>query len=154
MGNKCNDYLEIFYGLDKHEILPLKLSLHLLFCKECRTTVRTLTKAEKLLSEKALSTSNDSSKTAASVLSAMEETNLDYHEKQTSLRNWALSGTGLLACMIIMIPLLILKGQDFLSVVSTISFSAMLCIWCGLFVGNNMDYFVKMSSRIDSRNSK
>lgn len=151
MGNKCNDYLEVFYGLDKHEHLPIKLSLHLLFCRKCRTTVRTLTKTEKLLSEKAMAPSRESSKTAASVLNAIENTNLDYHENKTSLRKWALSGTGLFACLLIMVPLLILKGQDFLSLVSTISFSAMICIWCSLFVGNNMDFFVKMSSKMDSK---
>lgn len=151
MENKCNEYLDVFYGLDKHEHLPLKLSMHLLFCKECRTTVRNLTKAEKLLSEKAMTASDDSSETAANVLNSIAKINLNYHEKKTSLRKWALSGTGLFACFIIMIPLLIIKEQDFLSLISTISLSALLCIWCGLFVGNNMDYFVKMSSRLDSK---
>ncbi|WP_407398727.1 hypothetical protein [Treponema sp.] len=151
MENKCNEYLDVFYGLDKHEHLPLKLSMHLLFCKECRTTVRNLTKAEKLLSEKAMTASDDSSETAANLLNSIAKINLNYHEKKTSLRKWALSGTGLFACFIIMIPLLIIKEQDFLSLISTISLSALLCIWCGLFVGNNMDYFVKMSSRLDSK---
>lgn len=151
MGNKCNDFLEIFYGLDKQEHLPIKLSLHLLFCRECRTTVRKLTKAEKLLLEKAVAPSRESSKTAASVLNAIENTNLDFHENKTSLRKWALSGTGLFACLVIMVPLLIIKGQDFLSLVSTISFSTMICTWCFLFVGNNMDFFVKMSSKMEAK---
>lgn len=153
MKKNCNDYLEMFYKLDKHELIPLKLSIHLLFCRECRTTVRKLTKAEKLLSEKALSPSDESSRTAAYVLAAIDKTNLNYHEKKTSLKKWALSGTALLVCMIIMIPLLILTGEDMLSLVSTISFSAMLCIWCSLFVGNNMDYFIKMSSKMNTEKS-
>ena len=147
MNTKCIDYMETFYSLDKHERLPLKISLHLLFCKECRTKVRNLTTAEKLLLKNALSKSEDSSKTATYVLNAISKTSLNYHEKKTSLRKWALSGTGLLACFLIIIPLLIIKGQDFLSLVSTISLSAVLCIWCFLFVGNNMDFFIKMSSR-------
>ncbi|MCI5830444.1 MAG: hypothetical protein UHY90_05905 [Treponema sp.] len=147
MNRKCIDYMETFYSLDKHERLPLKISLHLLFCKECRTKVRNLTTAEKLLLKNALSKSEDSSKTATYVLNAISKTSLNYHEKKTSLRKWALSGTGLLACFLIIIPLLIIKGQDFLSLVSTISLSAVLCIWCFLFVGNNMDFFIKMSSR-------
>lgn len=147
MNRKCIDYMETFYSLDKHERLPLKISLHLLFCKECRTKVRNLTTAEKLLLKNALSKSEDSSRTATYVLNAISKTSLNYHEKKTSLRKWALSGTGLLACFLIIIPLLIIKGQDFLSLVSTISLSAVLCIWCFLFVGNNMDFFIKMSSR-------
>ena len=147
MNRKSIDYMETFYSLDKHERLPLKISLHLLFCKECRTKVRNLTTAEKLLLKNALSKSEDSSKTATYVLNAISKTSLNYHEKKTSLRKWALSGTGLLACFLIIIPLLIIKGQDFLSLVSTISLSAVLCIWCFLFVGNNMDFFIKMSSR-------
>lgn len=154
MMKKCNDYLDIFYSLDKHERLPFKVSLHLFFCRECRTTVRKLTEAEKLLSEKALAASDDNSKTAFYVLNAISKTDLNYHEKKTSMKKWALSGTGLIACFLIMIPLLIIKGQDFLSLISTISLSAMLCIWCGLFVGNNMDYFVKMSSRINTKNRR
>ena len=147
MNRKCIDYMETFYSLDKHERLPLKISLHLLFCKECRTKVRNLTTAEKLLLKNALSKSEDSSKTATYVLNAISKTSLNYHVKKTSLRKWGLSGTGLLACFLIIIPLLIIKGQDFLSLVSTISLSAVLCIWCFLFVGNNMDFFIKMSSR-------
>ncbi len=46
---KCKKYFEKFLALDKNEIIPFRVSLHLLFCAKCRTAVRSMSIAEKLL---------------------------------------------------------------------------------------------------------
>ena len=157
MKKICENYLEQFYSLDKQERIPLGLSVHLLFCRECRSIVRNLTKAEKILGEKSTQPSSENSQTISSVLKGIKSSNLDYHghhEEKISLRKWAVSGSILLLCTVLMILLMVIDGEKTVFVTGTISLSAIMCIWCGLFVGNNMDYFVKMSSRINSKNAR
>ena len=45
----CENFMEKFLLLDKNEILPLSMTFHLLFCEECRTIVRSFSKAEKIV---------------------------------------------------------------------------------------------------------
>ena len=47
--NICEKTMDTFYGLDKGERLPFSASKHLLVCKKCRSRVRLLSKAEKLV---------------------------------------------------------------------------------------------------------
>ncbi len=157
MKKTCENYLEQFYSLDKQERIPLGLSIHLLFCRECRSIVRNLTRTEKILCEKSSQPSPENSQTVSAVLKGIKTTNLEYHghhEEKISLRKWAVSGSILLLCTVLMILLLVIDGEKTVFITGTISLSAIMCIWCGLFVGNNMDYFVKMSSRINSKNTR
>lgn len=149
MKKACDYYLDQFYSLDKQERIPLGLCVHLLCCSECRSIVRNLTHAEKMLSHGALQPSTNT-ETFSAVFKGIKDTNLEYRGEKISLRKWAVSGSILLLCIILMIPLLVLKGENTVFTASTISLSAFLCVWCGLFVGNNMDFFVKMSSRFQT----
>lgn len=79
MKKNCENHLEQFYSLDKQERIPLGLSVHLLLCRECRSVVRNLTKAEKILGEKSTQPSPENSKIISSVLKGIKSSNLDYH---------------------------------------------------------------------------
>ena len=46
-SKKCEKVMNSFFELDKGERLELHDSLHLIFCKECRTKVRVLSKDKK-----------------------------------------------------------------------------------------------------------
>ena len=49
---KCKKYFDKYLSLDKNEIIPFRVSLHLLFCAKCRTAVRSMTAAEALFQNK------------------------------------------------------------------------------------------------------
>ena len=44
---KCNKIIERYLMLDKHQMIPFDITLHLLFCKKCRLEVVKLVAAEK-----------------------------------------------------------------------------------------------------------
>ncbi len=46
---KCDTAFDRYLALDKNQAVPLGVSLHLLRCPVCRTAVRTLTRAERVL---------------------------------------------------------------------------------------------------------
>ncbi|MCD1654172.1 hypothetical protein K7J14_05590 [Treponema zuelzerae] len=45
----CQKAFDRYLSLDKYEHVPLSVTVHLLFCPVCRTSVRRLTLAEKVL---------------------------------------------------------------------------------------------------------
>ena len=47
MTKQCEKVMNNFLELDKNQKIPLHITAHLLFCKECRSKVRVLTLAEK-----------------------------------------------------------------------------------------------------------
>ena len=49
---KCKKYFERYLSLDKNEIVPFRVCVHILFCARCRTAVRSMSSAERLLRHK------------------------------------------------------------------------------------------------------
>ena len=127
MKNKCDFYMDKFLALDKGERIPLSVSLHLLKCKNCRSQVRLLTKSEKLFSKYAKSSSGENS---ASVKKIIEQIAPDYNPEKYKVIIFA-------------------RTTQLQAFITSISLAGALCGYSALFVGTNLDFFIK---KIDSLN--
>ena len=133
-SKKCENVMNSFFALDKGERLELKDSLHLIFCKECRTKVRLLSRAEKIV-QLPLSLKQD---LWNSMLSSIIKT-----IKPVFMFRWVLSG-------FLMIALFVLSGiflektqkPDYLLGFYLIV-GAVVTAYCGAFMAINMDFFIK-----------
>ncbi len=141
-NKKCEFYMNEFLKLDKNDRLPLSLTIHLLLCKDCRTIVRKLT-----LAEQACRTSME--KTAdyydPSVSAIMKSIIPEYEIKEMpplSLKRWIVSG---ILMIIAMLFFGITEGasNSQLSLSFYLVFAGIVTAYCAMFVGCNMDFFVK-----------
>lgn len=157
---RCEKAFDVYLGLDKNQRVPLSVTLHLLACPECRTSVRKLTRAERLLAQPLTVPESGESAASASVdpslvamLSRISAAGLEYPplcpaEHSVSLYRWLVSGIALIAGFAI-IPFSAIGawtgvtfGNSFL-VPFYILCGVAITGYCGLFVGTNIDFFVK-----------
>lgn len=142
-NKKCSEVMDGFLELDKHQRIPLWITMHLLTCSECRNNVRLYTQAEKFL---ATENDGEASFTYAAISDVKEKLYPgSTREKKVPLFYWLVIGIILVACMILstffagkIIPELLSLVWIFVAVVVT--------TYCMLFIGMNMDFFVKQSS--------
>lgn len=159
---KCEKALDRYLGLDKFETVPLTVTLHLLTCPSCRTAVRRLSRSEKALAAPLAVLHSENPADGGvfaldpAVRAAMDRINAAglaypdiFSEKgRVSLSRWLLSGAALAA------GFAILPFSD-VGAWSRLAFGTgylvsyfLVCgvtitVWCGLFVGTNIDFFVK-----------
>lgn len=159
----CEKAFNRYLGLDKFEAVPLVVTLHLLVCPSCRTAVRRLSRAERALAAPlAVAEPDRAPECLASpsfdpaVRAAMERINaagLAYPDifsehGRVSLSRWLISGAALAAGFAIL-PFSnvgawsrLAFGTGYL-VSYFIVCGVAVTVWCGLFVGTNIDFFVK-----------
>ena len=141
-SKKCEKVMNSFFELDTGARLELHDSLHLIFCKECRTKVRVLSKAEKIVQMPLLQKSEMQDSLLSS---AIKSTNPSWMEnlKPVSMVRWVLSG-------FLMILLFVLSGiflekiqnPDYL-IWFYVIVGAVVTAYCGAFMAINMDFFIK-----------
>ena len=123
---KCEFYMNEFLKLDKNERLPLSLTIHLLLCKDCRTIVRKLTLAEQACKMSMEKTVDSYDPAVASIMKAI---NSEYKVEE-------------------MHPLITdTSNNSQLSLSFYLVFAGIVTAYCAMFVGCNMDFFVKHINR-------
>ena len=138
----CKTTMNTFFELDKNERLPVKITLHLLRCKKCRSLVRSLTLAEKASSKSLLQTKIPTDDSVISIMQHIEkQTFVPSQQHQVSLAKWIIGG-------IFMIGLMLFfnfstNKSPSLTLLFAIVFSGIVCAYCAIFVGSNLDFFVK-----------
>jgi len=154
----CEKAFDRYLLLDKNERVPLSLTLHLLFCSSCRNGVRYMTRSEEILAKPLSSTlpSNSDDPVIALVLERITAAGLSYtqsasvppEEYQVSLFRWLVSGFALIVGFAV-IPFTSIGvwsnvelGNAF-SVPFYILCGVAITAYCGLFIGTNIDFFVK-----------
>ncbi len=121
---KCEKTMDDFMMLDKNERLPIAITLHLLSCKKCRTQVRYLTLAEKYTGEYLRPTA-------------------ELQIKPVSMAKW-------IVCGIVMIVFMLMFGafsskinnQNLITAFYLV-FGLIVTAYCAVFMGQNLDFFVK-----------
>lgn len=141
--DSCSRTMDRFLELDKNERIPLSVTLHLLFCSKCRTQVRRMTQAECLIAAPLKIATPLTDDTIENVLKAAQVYNAETMKSPISLTRWIVSG-------ILMIVLLIAFGiitrsssSEELMLIFYLMFALLVTGYCALFVGCNMDFFVK-----------
>jgi len=168
---KCEKAFDRYLSLDKNQAVPLRVSLHLLCCPVCRTAVRTLTRAERALARplaplltsplasanaQAASGGNSAEIIDRSVRLAFERIQaagfayppVEAVARRVSMSRWLLVGV-LMAGGFVVIPFSMI-GEWTRSVYG-LAFSLpfylvsglAVTVYSGLFIGSNIDFFVK-----------
>jgi len=143
-ANKCESIMQEYLFLDKNQILPLKITMHLLSCKKCRSEVRMLSKAQKISAAPLMeSVSPDD----ASIKMVMNKLFSPNKVKPISLTRWAISGILMLLLLLVFgLASRNLHNQD-LQLAFYLIFAGIITVYGAMFIGCNLDFFVK---KIDS----
>ncbi|HHU36554.1 MAG TPA: hypothetical protein GXZ47_04905 [Treponema sp.] len=153
----CEKMFDLYLALDKNERVPFMLTVHLFFCPVCRAAVRQMSCAEKMVAEPLSIKPADRRAVKDPILTAAIDkilaAGLSYSvdepvAKRVSLFRWFLVGV-LLAGGFFVIPFSatgIWIQQEFglsFMVPFYILFGCAVTAYGGLFIGSNIDLFVK-----------
>lgn len=122
----CEKVMNRFLELDKGERLPFLLTLHLLRCKDCRTQVRLMTIAERV--------------TARRMRPAL------YAPKPVTLTKWVVGGILMVCSMLAFVFTADFYADELWQTAFALVFAASITGYCAIFVGCNLDFFVKKIS--------
>ena len=126
----CEKNMDTFLALDKYEQIPLSVTLHLLKCKKCRTSVHYLTLAEKYASEPLKR-------------EGILERLANMEVKPISMARWIISGALMIFLMVIFCLFLNKIDKNSFALLFNAFFGILITVYCVLFVSTNMDFFVK-----------
>lgn len=142
MKQNCENYMEQYLMLDKHERIPGNLSRHFMVCPKCSSEVKALAKAEKIAAAP-LKIKSPLSKTT--IQDEVQKINPNYNPNKFRIYipHWIIFGV-----------LLILAVMSFVALPSahennttTFTYYAMAALaimaYCASFIGSNLDFFIK-----------
>ncbi|MBO6218111.1 MAG: hypothetical protein J6N81_00855 [Treponema sp.] len=131
MNNEtCEKNMDTFLSLDKYERIPLRLTLHLLSCKKCRTQVHYLSLAEKYASEPIKQTP---------IKDALENMPV----RPVTMTKWIIWGIIMILLLVVFCLILNRIDRTSFAIFFNIIFGTLVTAYCVLFVGTNMDFFIK-----------
>lgn len=141
MKKNCEFYMDKYLELDKGQLLPLSLTLHLFTCRNCRKEIRALSKAEKA-SGKPLSVTvpaND-----PDITKAMQKIDPSYNPQKihVPLFQWIIAGIVLILALFLLAIKTSPEGHSLNAIYYLFSAGA-ITVYCMLFVAANLDFFVK-----------
>ena len=141
MKHNCTYYMDQYLSLDKGEHLSLELTLHLLICPKCRTEVRSLLKAEKLLKKPLKIPVPIENDTITTVMKGIDP-NYNPQEHRVSFRQWIITGLFMLLCVTVL-SILAIPVTEMIALLSYGMFALMIVVYCVAFIGSNLDFFIK-----------
>jgi hypothetical protein len=131
MNNEtCEKNMDTFFSLDKYERIPLRLTLHLLSCKKCRTQEHYLSLAEKYASEPIKQTP---------IKDALENMSV----RPVTMTKWIIWGIIMILLLVVFCLILNRSDRTSFAIFFNIIFGTLVTAYCVLFVGTNMDFFIK-----------
>lgn len=150
----CDSAFDRYLELDKNERVPLQVTLHLFACPACRTAVRHMTRAERIMSAPLRSPAPSAGDPA--IRAAMERiraAGLSYPEDadetgRVSMTRWLVALFALAAGFAVVPSSSIgewsrLVFGDAYYLPFYILCGVAVTVFGGLFVGSNIDFFVK-----------
>lgn len=105
----CEEALNRYMALDKHEAVPVAVTFHILRCKKCRAIVRALTKTSSIYSASVSNNSVDinnelTKKTMAKIVEVVPELLSSQTQKyslpQVSILPWVITGLAMIIGLI------------------------------------------------------
>lgn len=139
-NKKCNYVMDKFLELDKNEKIPFWMTRHFLTCEECRSNVRMFTQAEKMLHKE----ENQQNPFGYATLMEVKEKLYpgSTKPKRVPVLYWIVIGIVLLLCMILC-TILSKEATPLIQCYSFIFVAASITTYIMLFIGFNLDFFIK-----------
>ncbi len=144
-NSKCEKTMDKFLEMDKNDRIPFGVTMHLLFCKDCRRQVHYLTMAEKLAAAplKVPAPLNDAALNQIMKSADPSWCDKNLQKNPVSMFRWILGG-------LLMILFLCCFGlfansvqSEGLLITFYVVFSVIVVCYSAIFVGSNLDFFVK-----------
>lgn len=126
----CEKTMDAFLALDKYERIPGRVTLHLLACKKCRGQVHYLTLAERYASEPIRT-------------SPLREALANMPVNPVSMTKWIVWGVIMILMMVTFGLFLNTTGRTGFAIIFNMIFGILVTVYCAIFVGTNMDFFIK-----------
>lgn len=143
-NKKCSQIMEKYLELDKNTRLPLSVTAHLLFCKECRTKILLLSRAQKITAQPIQISSPITDKSIMNVLEMLPQDKIQKIRKNpVNLTLWIIAGILMIALFIFPVFFTNKFYGETISVSYALMISICVIIYCSTFVCCNMDFFVK-----------
>ena len=150
----CNEAINRYMILDKHEAVPFAVTLHLLRCKKCRSLVRALTQASNLYTSSFQAKADDAltEKTMVKIQAAIPDFLSLQAEKyrlpNVSILPWAVVGILMIVGLAYMPFTEIGKwaAENFklrFVIPFALVFSVFVSVYSAIFFYRNLDFFVK-----------
>lgn len=147
-NKKCEQEMKRFLELDKGQHLPLSITIHILKCKKCRSEIRHLTIAEKEASMSLTKAADDTAENNAQLEAIMSKVNpfwdVQKQKSPVSLTGWIASGVAMILLMIAFGLYSKTVQSQFLNIAFYLVFSGVVMSYVGLFIAENMDFFIKL----------
>ena len=140
---ECNRIMDIYLGLDKGERVPLEVTLHLLTCSKCRKQVKLLKNAEKLTRAPLEVPVPIDDEAIISVMKKIDP-NYSLSKNPISITKWIVGGVAMILFMLTFGLSSFQEANTGFLISFYILFAVAITSYCALFVGTNMDYFIKM----------
>ena len=128
----CEKAMDRFLKLDKGERIPLQVTAHLLRCRHCRTQVRLMSLAERVAARR------DCARRSGQPVS---------QQNPVTLTGWVVGGVCMIVLMLAFALVAELYARLALQTAYYLVFAGSVTAYCALFVGANMDFFVKKMRR-------
>jgi hypothetical protein len=141
--------MDQFLSLDKGEHIPLSLTIHLLHCPKCRSEVRLLTKAEEAAGKPLKISTPITDQSITSIMKVIDPS-YDPDKNHVPLFQWIIAGIIMIAAMFFFGFYTSASSNHFLLVAFYLVFAGSVTAYCMLFIGTNLDFFVKKISSFKS----
>jgi hypothetical protein len=143
--------MDTFFALDKNQKIPLPVTMHLLACRKCRSQVRLLTMAEKIAAKELKQAEPLDNEI---LLSIMKKVDPQYAEKladsipTVSMIKWIAAGCIMIGALLFYGIFNTTQTSSPLTVSFYLFFAAAVTAYCAVFIGSNMDFFVKVIDKL------
>lgn len=138
----CCEIMDKYLSLDKGERVPLSVTLHLLICRECRKQIHLLKTAEKLAKVPLeIPVAIDD----FSIESVMAKIDPEYISAKNpiSIAKWVFGGIAMILFMLVFGLSNYSVANKTVFISFYILFAICITVYCAMFVGTNIDFFVK-----------
>ena len=143
-SEKCEKIMDKYLMLDKRQALPICVCLHLLSCKKCRTKVRLMTLAQKKLTKPLYVPLPLSDEKLNSIMKQIDPAfNID-SVCPVSFSKWITAGVAMILAILLYAIFGFSTGSSSgLTLLMYVFFGVCITLYCSMFIGSNLDFFVK-----------
>lgn len=139
----CNKIMDAYLMLDKGEKVPFEVTLHLLTCRKCRKQVQLLKACEKI-TRAPLEIQMPIDDSSIEAVMAKIDPSYKNSKNPISIAKWIIGGiTMILFMMAFRLSSYSLSNKGVL-ISFYILFALCVTAYCSMFIGTNMDFFIKM----------
>lgn len=142
---RCEEIIDTYLMLDKHERLPVSVCIHLLTCKKCRTQVRMMTQAEEKLSSPLSIQLPFSDLKLCNIMKNVDPAFDIKSICPVSMRRWVITGIFMIIAIILFEILdYLLPSAKVISLSIHLVFGISIVFYCTFFIACNLEFFVKI----------